>query len=97
MAWIKNLIAKIKAIPHLFAKVTVVFCVLFGAACSIYALRIMAHSGHDAASLLGVILAFFGGELLLMCLKTIFKSPNGKDDKSDVPPIDNSTYYDRDD
>ena len=42
-----------------------------GTAASAYALRILSRTGHDPAPLLGVILAFFGGELLLMCLKTV--------------------------
>ena len=56
---------------HGFAKGIVCFCVVFGAGCSGYALRILARTGHDPAALLGVILAFFGGELLLLCLKTV--------------------------
>ena len=34
----------------------------------------------DFATYLGVILAFFGGELLLMCLKTVLNEKKGKDD-----------------
>ena len=69
----KKLGKKISSIPHLFAKLTVVWCVGFGSAASYYALRIMSHTGHDSAALLGVILAFFGGELLALCLRTILK------------------------
>lgn len=69
----KKLGKKISSIPHLFAKLTVVWCVGFGSAASYYALRIMSHTGHDSAALLGVILAFFGGELLVLCLRTILK------------------------
>ena len=45
-----------------------------------YALRIMSRTGNDPAALLGVILGFFGGELLLLCLKTVLK----KDDKEET-------------
>lgn len=69
----KKLWKKISSIPHLFAKLTVIWCVGFGSAASYYALRIMSHTGHDSAALLGVILAFFGGELLVLCLRTILK------------------------
>ena len=69
----KNLGKKISSIPHLFAKLMVIWCVGFGSAASYYALRIMSHTGHDSAALLGVILAFFGGELLALCLRTILK------------------------
>ena len=58
-------------IPHLFAKVMVLHCVLCGTVFSYYALRILSRTGHDPAALLGVILAFFGGELLFLCLKKI--------------------------
>ena len=67
----KKLIDKIRAIPHLFAKLMVLWCVACGTAASAYALRILSRTGNDPAALLGVILAFFGGELLLMCLKTV--------------------------
>lgn len=58
-------------IPHLFGKIVVVWCVLCGTAASAYAMRILSRTGHDPAALLGVILAFFGGELLILCLKKI--------------------------
>lgn len=47
------------------------YCVAFANGTSLWALRILSRTGHDSAPLLGVILAFFGGELLLLCLKTI--------------------------
>lgn len=67
-----------RSVPHLFAKVTVIYCVAFASGASLWALRILSRTGHDSAPLLGVILAFFGGELLLLCLKTILYK--GKDD-----------------
>lgn len=63
----------IDGIPHLFAKITVIWCVGFATGASIYALRIMSRTDNDPAALLGVILAFFGGELMILGLKTIFK------------------------
>ena len=67
----KRLLDKLRSINHLFAKGMVLWCVVCGTAASAYSLRILARTGHDPAALLGVILAFFGGELLLMCLKTV--------------------------
>ena len=58
-------------IPHLFSKLVVIHCVACGTAFSYYALRILSRTGHDPAGLLGVILAFFGGELLILCLKKV--------------------------
>ena len=75
----KKVIAQLKTAPHLFAKGMVLWCVVCGTAASVYAMRILSHTGHDPAALLGVILAFFGGELLLMCLKTVLK--DGKDER----------------
>lgn len=69
----KRLFKKIGAIPHLFGKLIVFWCVAVGTASSAWALRILSHTGHDPAALLGVILAFFGGELLVLCLKTVLK------------------------
>ena len=69
----KRLLERIRAVPHLFAKVTVIYCIAFASGASLWALRILSHTGHDPAALLGIILGFFGGELLLLCLKTILK------------------------
>lgn len=69
----KKLFKKIGAIPHLFGKIIVFWCVAVGTGASAWALRILSHTGHDPAALLGVILAFFGGELLVLCLKTALK------------------------
>ena len=79
----RRLLDKLRAVPHLFAKLMVLWCVICGTAASAWALRILSHTGHDPAALLGVILAFFGGELLLMCLKTILNEKNRKDDLND--------------
>lgn len=56
----------LNTIPHLFGKLMVVWCVVGGTVCSLWALRILSRTGHDPAALLGVILTFFGGELGLM-------------------------------
>ena len=78
----KRLLDKLLAVPHLFAKGMVLWCVACGTAASAYSLRILARTGHDPAALLGVILAFFGGELLLMCLKTVLGGDKkGKDEE----------------
>ena len=61
----------LNSIPHLFGKIMVIWCVLCGTAASAYSLRILSRTGHDPATLLGVILAFFGGELLILCLKKV--------------------------
>lgn len=69
----KKLISRIGTIPHLFGKIIVFWCIGFATAASVYALRILSRTGHDSAALLGVILAFFGGELMILCLRTILK------------------------
>lgn len=69
----KKLLKKISSIPHLFGKLIVLWCVSVGTGASVYALRILSRTGHDSAALLGVILAFFGGELLVLCLKTVLR------------------------
>ena len=71
MSAIKKLFERVRSISHLFAMGMVLWCVICGTAASAYAMRILSRTGHDPAALLGVILAFFGGELLLMCLKTV--------------------------
>lgn len=69
----KKLWKKIAQIPHLFGKLIVFVCVGCGVVFSFYALRILSRTGHDTAALLGVILGFFGGELLFLVLRTILK------------------------
>ncbi len=87
----KKLIDKIRGIPHLFGKIIVFWCVGAGTVASAWALRILSRTGHDSAALLGVILAFFGGELLVLCLKTVL---NGKVSKSDTERNSNEeTFY----
>lgn len=68
-----GLLERIRAIPHLFAKLTVIYCVAFASGASVCSLRILSRTGHDPANLLAIILGFFGGELLLLCLKTILE------------------------
>lgn len=77
----KKLLVKLRAVPHLFAKGMVLWCVTCGTAASAYALRILSRTGSDPAALLGVILAFFGGELLLMCLKTVLGGTNKREEE----------------
>ena len=76
----KKLLDKLRTVPHLCAKLMVLWCVMCGTAASAYALRTLALTGHDPAALLGVILAFFGGELLLMCLKTVLNAGKREED-----------------
>lgn len=73
----------VKKIPHLFAKLTILYCIAFATFASAYSLRMQAH-GHAAADLLAVVLAFFGGELLLLCLKTVLKREEKDDDRPDA-------------
>ncbi len=79
---------ELAAIPHLFAKAMVLHCVFWGTAASFYALRILSRTGHDATGLLAVILGFFGGELLLLCLKKVLAEPRDTAGPSDASPRD---------
>jgi len=78
---VRRWLDKLQSIPHLFAKSMVLWCVACGTAASGYAMRILSRTGHDPAALLGVILAFFGGELLLMCLKTVLNGNKNRKDE----------------
>ena len=75
-----GLLERIRAIRHLFAKITVPYCVAFASGASIWSLRILSRTGHDPANLLAIILGFFGGELLIMGLKTITEKRGQKDE-----------------
>lgn len=74
---------KKKEIPHLFGKVMVVWCVLCGSGFTFYAFRILSRTGQDATALLGVALAFFGGELALMFGRDALKGKSKGDDSND--------------
>ena len=82
---------KHEPIPHLFGKIIVFWCVGCATLASMWALRILSHTGHDATGLLGVILAFFGGELLALCLKTVLKKENVS--KSDTEGEDDEECF----
>ena len=69
-----------RKIPHLFAKLVVIWCIAFASGASYYALRILTRTGNDAAGLLAVILGFFGGELLFLCLRTVLKERTTRKD-----------------
>lgn len=74
----KKLISWISNIPHLFGKLIVIWCIAVGTGASAWALRILSRTGHDSAPVLGAILAFFGGELMVLCLNTILKERKGE-------------------
>lgn len=76
---------RLSAIPHLFSKAMVVGCVACGAGCCLWAFRILSRTGHDPAALLGVSLAFFGGELVIMFAKTALcdKKQSNKEESHD--------------
>ena len=67
----KSIFQKIGGIPHLFSKIIVIWCITFSTAACAWSLRILSRTGHDPAALLGVIVGFFGGELLILCLRKI--------------------------
>lgn len=79
------MLTRLRAIPHLFSKTMVVICVASGIACCGWAFRILSRTGQDPASLLGVALAFFGGELAMMFAKTALSKtkPNNKENSYD--------------
>lgn len=76
---LSKLVKRIGKIPHLFAKATIAYCILVASLASWYSLRILSRTGHDPAALLGVILGFFGGELLFLLLKTILNKNKTSD------------------
>ena len=72
-----------KRVNHLFAKSIILYCVLIASLASAYAL-IKQGEGMSMEGVLGITLGFFGGELLLMCLKTVL----GKEKEDDEDPTE---------
>lgn len=72
-------------IAHLFSKIIVVYCIAFASGMCIYALKMMKDTGYDASAIITVGVGFFGGELLFLCLKTIFgeKAKKKDDDENE--------------
>ena len=58
---------------HLFSKCVVLYCIAFSSFSSLWALWIAHRCGVQVTGLLTVILGLFGGELLLLCLKTLLR------------------------
>lgn len=81
---IQRIAQAIANIPHLFGKIMVIWCVACGSVCCAYALRILSRTGQDPTALLGVILAFFGGELALMFAKNALAGGQKKNRTQDA-------------
>lgn len=77
----KRFLTWLSAVPHLFGKLMVIWCITMGSLCSLWALRILSRTGQDASGMLPPVLAFFGGELALMFGKNALQNKR-KDDKS---------------
>ena len=64
------------SIPHLFSKTIVAICIFMGIRHTEMAMQVVRDTGAEPSMTLAASLAFFGGELLFLCLKTI---KGGKD------------------
>ena len=69
-----------RKIPHLFSKIIIWWCVICATIFSAAALVILWRTGSDATGVLGVTMGFFGGELLFMAARKIFKERGQKND-----------------
>ena len=78
----KALATKVRAIHHLFAKLTIIYCIAYASAASAFCLWKQGQ-GMQMADILAVVLGFFGGELLLLCLKTVLKKDKKEDDEDE--------------
>lgn len=71
---------------HLFSKVIVVYCVIIGTVITAIDIAVTWRTGD--ASQTGVLLAFWGGELLLLCLKRILaEKDEDKKQEKEKPEI----------
>lgn len=73
-----------KNAPHFFAKLTVIYCIVFASFISLYSLWKQG-AGMSMEGVLAIILGFFGGELLLLCLKTVLKREQKEESSHDRP------------
>lgn len=79
----KALAAKVRAIPHLFAKVTIIYCIAYASVASAFCLWKQGQ-GIQMTDILAVVLGFFGGELLLLCLKTVLNKKPKEEPKDEI-------------
>lgn len=73
-----------KGVSHLYSKLIVLYCIAFASGLCIYGMYMMRVTGYDSSAIITVGVGFFGGELLCMCLKTIFDNKKKKDDVANV-------------
>lgn len=76
------------AVPHLFAKLVVIYCIICATAASAFGLLAQAH-GATMDAVLAIVMGFFGGELLLLCLKTVLKkNTKNEEENNDEDPFE---------
>ncbi len=68
-----------KGVSHLYSKLIVLYCIAFASGLCIYGMYMMRMTGYDSSAIITVGVGFFGGELLCMCLKTIFDNKKKKE------------------
>ena len=77
-----NLLQKLRKVPHLFAKIVVIYCVAAATMFSAVTYFLAWSRGMEMSGTLAVIIGFFGGELLLLAMKTILKKDSKEDENS---------------
>jgi len=60
---------------HLYSKLIIIYCIFFSSLTSLWSLW-LAERGIIVTELLITILALFGGELLLICLRQVLEKNN---------------------
>ena len=78
---------RIHAVPHLFAKLTVVYCIAYASITAAYCVWKQGQ-GMSMEGILAIVLGFFGGELLLLCLKTVLKKDKKGGENENEDPIE---------
>lgn len=75
----RKLVKWLAGVPHLYAKCIILWCVFWGTAFCGYAIRADAHNAVSTAASLGIAVGFLGGELLMLCVKTVFRKKDKED------------------
>ena len=71
---------------HLFSRIIVIYCVIVGTVITAIDIAVAWRTGD--ASQTGVLLAFWGGELLLLCLKRILAEKDEEKENENETEID---------
>ena len=78
----RGLFDRLRSVPHLFAKIIIVHCIIVVTIAAYYSLYKQAH-GAEMVGIYTAIAATFVSELAMLLLKTLFKKDKEEEDENE--------------